>query len=236
MESQLRRPLLLKSKAVGLSACAQKGRTDSYFRPNGTISILSVMRVGAIAVVLGATLATSLGAQTASTYEQYVEAAWADGKIDAAERAQFRIYDEQGSLQAAKEYATELFDPKDIEVHGEPERRVDIRSWVPMTAAKANREVEVHARKARWYHSAIVDYDGDGTQETARLTYYGNQMAVIVEFTKPRPRKMVVFQTSLHPDVEIFGAGKRIMTNWPDLGHRILLMHNGKPSVVYIGD
>ena len=202
------------------------------------MSVLPVLRAGAMAAVLLVIPAKNLGAQSSPTYEQYAEAAWADGKLDAAERAQFKIFDERGALEAAKAYATEKFDSKDIEtgIFTGRSSHTDARLWVPMTAAKANREVEADAKKARWHHSAVVDYDGDGTLETARLSHAGRQMAVVVEFKSPGPRKVVVWQSDLHPDVEIYSAGKRIMMNWPDLGHKILFMHNGQPSVVHIGD
>ena len=178
-------------------------------------------------------------AQSSPNYEQFERKAWADGKIDAAERAQFENFNQRGRLEAAKEYATIKFSAKDIEpaVAKERGRLVGARPWVPMTAAKANREVEAGAKKARWHHSASVDYDGDGVLETARLSHDGKRMAVVVEFKRPTPRKVVVWQSDdIHHDVEIYGAGKRIMMNWPDLGHKVLFMHRGQPSIVHIGD
>ena len=105
-----------------------------------------------------------------------------------------------------------------------------------MTLEKANRGVEPEAQKAKRQLSAIVDYNRDGFMETARLSYNGKQMAVVIDFEHPRKHQMVVYKSHLVSDVEIYGAGSRILMNWPDLGYKILLLHRNKPSVVSIGD
>lgn len=202
------------------------------------MSFLPIARLAGFAAIFLVLPIGHLSAQS-SPYERFEKQAWADGKIDAAERAQFEVFSQTGNLTAAKGFATQKFAAKDIEPAIQTKRGVVVntRSWVPMTDEKANREVEPEAKKARWHHSAIVDYDGDGTQEIARLSYNGEQMAVVVDFKKPKSRRIVVWQSSeITPDVEIYSAGKRIMMNWPDLGYKVLLLYKGRPSIVHFGD
>lgn len=182
---------------------------------------------------------TSAVAAQTNRLNDWESRAWADGRISERELKEWHEINEANNIAYALKVSKDDYPIDQVQTVTYPDRFLDVQHhpWVPMTAGIANAQVEPQARKERWHHSAEVDYDQDGLIDKAVIVENGQQSAIIVYFEKPQPHGLVVWKSDeLISDMEIFGAGSRLLVSLPDLGNRILLLYKEKPSVIFEGD
>ena len=193
-----------------------------------------------LAIATGA-LAVSISAhaQITKAEMQFLDQMLDDEQITIEERVRRDAIYERSDIAAAKNYTSRKFPENEIEeftgkdlVYYDQKKR----PWVAVSPKRWNQLIEPESRKDKWNLSAVVDYDGDKKADIARLYGNGEQYAVIVKFGAVEKAPLVVFKTNGGlVGSQIYSSGERITMDIPDLGHRVLMLHKGKPSIVYVG-
>lgn len=81
-----------------------------------------------------------------------------------------------------------------------------------------------------------VDYDGDGTMDTARMYTNSKQSAIVVKYGGSGRNEVVYKQDGLFSEgQQIFAAGNRIALMTPDEGYVLMLRQQGKPVISLAG-
>lgn len=189
-----------------------------------------------LALVALALIAAPAAAQT-SPFDAYAEKAWADGKLDNAEKAELARIEATLLPQAAAKAAKVTIKPSMMgPIYAGTVGYIDQKKtpWTPATAALWNSQAQL--ARATWNLDAMVDYDGDGKNDHAMLMVNGKQTAVIVHRSS-NPQPLVVFKSDgIEYGAQIFTAGSRIYLSIPDAPPIVLFQVKGKPSAAYLGD
>lgn len=193
-----------------------------------------------LAIAAGALCASvSAHAQITKAEMKFLDQMLDDEQITMEERIRRDAIYDRSDLAAAKAYATKKFPESEIEPFtGEGLVYYDqkARPWIAISPERWNNLIEPESRRDKWSLSAVVDYDADGKADTARLYGNGEQYAVIVKFGAIEKAPLVVLKTDGGlVGAQIYSSGTRITMDIPDLGHRVLMMHKGKPSIAYVG-
>lgn len=91
-------------------------------------------------------------------------------------------------------------------------------------------------RPDRFSIAVQVDYDGDGTMDTARMYTNSKQSAVVVKYGATGRNEVVYKQDGQFGEGEqIFAAGNRIALMIPDQGYVLMMRQNDKPVISVAG-
>ncbi len=91
-------------------------------------------------------------------------------------------------------------------------------------------------RPDRFSIAVQVDYDGDGTMDTARMYTNSKQSAVVVKYGDSGRNEVIYKQDGLFGEgQQIFAAGNRIALMTPDEGYVLMARQQGKPVISLAG-
>jgi hypothetical protein len=107
--------------------------------------------------------------------------------------------------------------------------------WRPVTSQEM---AQAQGDRRTYKLSTQVDYNGDGTPDTAYIATNGTEGAVVVQLGGNKGT-VVAFRSpqQLLGGQELASAGRRrIALNFPESSVVVLTAESGKPSVYYLGD
>lgn len=183
-----------------------------------------------------ALLATPVAAQTTQQDEAFIEKAWADGILNATEKAEIARISERSEQRLANKVAGMRLSANGQVYSGEL-GYLDPRAnpWKAVTAADWNRLDRDNA-KAQWRLVAQADYNGDRKPDVAQLFSNGRQTAVLVQLAGSTQPMIIYKADGVKAGAEIRAAGNRFLLSIPDTSPIVLFTQAGKPAVAYLGD